>query len=1136
MSRFSLDRLKELRPGKSEGRPVPETSSTSQDDQQGGLSRSYSGPDRPTSFAGQLLSSSYSEADAAAVATSTIRVVELDSSGVVTQAISGGDGATIVNSSPEIFHDMNTPCAPSPMKERLLCAFARIAPDTSAKIIHDHNIRSGSDTMMSLPATAAASVSSDTDSAKPSFRTGSGASSLQTDIRTEATGSWYHQVKGRFTKSSTTPSTTTSSAKDSTSPSAAVAGSTSPSSLGVGENTPTYAINIRAATSEEESAILREPSICHSLSDINIGNQQEETETVKKRPQSQIFDFESTDWSQENAATSKEKSGNEISEDDNICLTPSMDTPTKVRKRFGMSFLDRTGSNSPNKTSAPSSKPGTPVKPPASAETPRRSLRNFVMKSFKQTPSESNALPTECGVADLMIEGGYPQGADSNLGPPSLSMEDGKHTLDEDLTVDESAVEAEEEEYTWNSDYDINQYGHMKGEAKTANKEAAAVDGGGCRVHKVPVLVNPVIVLILAVINFTGLFPGWLSGFLTGLILCGILSITILLVLNPAVSYAPTRQENHKPAQIQVFEEPPLTQAWMNLLPQKFHPYDCETYQVKNTISVRVTIEHHMLKIEYPEKNISMRQTADEVIPPDLKFHLHTDHIDLSTASIRLLPDKLANSKKFKKKYPIEIRPNGLKPGHEANVTANPCPEFEGSDGELEEYSSVDGSPLSRSPVSSAAHTSIADLNRQDSTKSLLPGGGNKESKAFYLFARSDREKEDIYKALLDGHHFLEDSFRDADRMQGIYTPPNSRMTARERSQFFTDFMSKVMDAPTAKYPNSPETPTFTGSAEVQYPEWCAHFLNVYIYRIFYDVHQNRDLTEMIMKKVNNKLAKVKELKYFKYIGITNLNFGRTTPQIKWVSRPTQNARGLWTHVGLEYEGCITVSIEISGLNLLEDAPGGGVQFKMLMEEDPGALPVKTQGQGTREWSRLEAATNSDEEDSDESDSEEQDITGIDGEHGQSTRKWWEIVQENDLVKSGLSRLSATCWWKSKVENIDFTLRLEVRKIKGVLVLNIPPPPSDRLWFAFKTSPELDIRMLSYFGEDLLGDDSSFKSTIINKVFQLVNTKIQEEVVKLVVLPNMIDIPLKIMDGLPYSNIPEQNMVPDPRTKINLGS
>ena len=33
------------------------------------------------------------------------------------------------------------------------------------------------------------------------------------------------------------------------------------------------------------------------------------------------------------------------------------------------------------------------------------------------------------------------------------------------------------------------------------------------------------------------------------------------------------------------------------------------------------------------------------------------------------------------------------------------------------------------------------------------------------------REKEDIYRALLDGHYFLQDSFRDADRMQGVYAP-----------------------------------------------------------------------------------------------------------------------------------------------------------------------------------------------------------------------------------------------------------------------------------------------------------------------------------------------------------------------------
>jgi len=1100
MSRFSLDRLKDLRSGKYIDVPTSDNQSTAQQDVISGspstespqqkftslqtydqegegynvhtedikacLSQSYSGPDRPTTLSqeGQL-SSSYGDQPA------------------FTDQLtcSYGDHPTIT----ETLEDFELPKDhPSPMRERIMGAFARLAPETNT---------SGQDTTVKLQETS----------------------------RQE--GSWLLQVRGRFSRSG--------------------AGDTS--------------------TKDDNSSQSNSPrdNIPHSVSDVNI-SKQEERQAGKKRPQSQIFDFEPSDWSHgglENLPNESEGNQSNCGTSDNEAVlvisdctssTPA-DTPSKLRKRFGISsFLDRSNSNSGSP-----SKGGAAAKVVTPAETPRRSLRNFVFKSFKSTPTESMSS-AEGRVADYMMEGSYPPPAavDTDQGPDlaplpepqaypipdkeklNLDLKDTEHDIDED------AVEAEEEhQYSWNSDYDINQYGVMKGEA---NAEDGKTPSTTCKVHKVPVLLNPVTVLLLVVINFPGFLPFWLSGFLTGIILCAILCLTILLKLNPAVSYISAKDENSKPAQIQVFEEPPLTQAWMNLLPQKFHPYDCETYQVKNTISVRVTVEHHILKIEYPEKNISMRQCADEVIPVDLKFHLHTDHIDLSTASIRLLPDKLANSKKFKKKYPIEIRPNGLvKTGFNVVLPTYKCSEFE-KDEELSEFESVDGSPLSNSP----AHSSILDhqaqpsqtptklADRQDSTRSLLPDQDKHDNKSYYIFARSDREKEDIYRALLDGHYFLQDSFRDADRMQGIYAPnQSSRMTARERNQYFSDFMSKVMEAPTAVYPNTPGTPAFTGPPpELQYPEWCAHFLNVYIYRIFYDVHQNKFLTDMIMKKVNNKLAKVKELKYFKYIGITNLGFGRTTPQIKWVSRPSQNVRGVWTHVGLDYEGCITVSIEINGINLLEDAPGGGVQFKMLMEEDPGALPVQPQGAATtRDWSRLEAATNSDEEDSDESDSEEQDIQGLDAQQGQSSRKWWEIVQENELVKSGLSRLSSTCWWKSKVENMNFTLKLEIRKFKGVLVLNIPTPPTDRLWFAFKTAPDLDIRMLSYFGEDLLGDDSSLKSTIINKVFQLVNTKIQEELVKVVVLPNMIDIPIKLMDGLPFSNVPEINK-DDVRNKLVL--
>ena len=83
----------------------------------------------------------------------------------------------------------------------------------------------------------------------------------------------------------------------------------------------------------------------------------------------------------------------------------------------------------------------------------------------------------------------------------------------------------------------------------------------------------------------------------------------------------------------------------MNLLPHQFHPYDVDTYEVRNTVSVRVTIEHHMLKVEYPEWNIPKRLNTDEVIDPNQKFLFHSDHIDLSTARISLLPDGIAGKR-----------------------------------------------------------------------------------------------------------------------------------------------------------------------------------------------------------------------------------------------------------------------------------------------------------------------------------------------------------------------------------------------------------------------------------------------------------------------------------------------------------
>ena len=44
------------------------------------------------------------------------------------------------------------------------------------------------------------------------------------------------------------------------------------------------------------------------------------------------------------------------------------------------------------------------------------------------------------------------------------------------------------------------------------------------------------------------------------------------------------------------------------------------------------------------------------------------------------------------------------------------------------------------------------------------------DPRVFYLFARADREKEDLYKSLMDAHHFLTDTVLDVARREGAIT------------------------------------------------------------------------------------------------------------------------------------------------------------------------------------------------------------------------------------------------------------------------------------------------------------------------------------------------------------------------------
>lgn len=51
------------------------------------------------------------------------------------------------------------------------------------------------------------------------------------------------------------------------------------------------------------------------------------------------------------------------------------------------------------------------------------------------------------------------------------------------------------------------------------------------------------------------------------------------------------------------------------------------------------------------------------------------------------------------------------------------------------------------------------------------------------------------------------------------------------------------------------------------------------------------------------------------------------------------------------------------------------------------------------------------------------------------------------------------------VSNTDLRLKVEIKGISGTIVLNIPPPPSDRVWIGFRPVPKIQLSAHPIVGE-----------------------------------------------------------------------
>ena len=120
----------------------------------------------------------------------------------------------------------------------------------------------------------------------------------------------------------------------------------------------------------------------------------------------------------------------------------------------------------------------------------------------------------------------------------------------------------------------------------------------------------------------------------------------------------------------------------------------------------------------------------------------------------------------FSKKYPIEIRQGGLG----ERMATLPRRKLRSSE--------------PAATPDSDGEDSFHDVAALESDDVFKMDFERADPRVFYLFARADREKEDLYKSLMDAHHFLTDTVLDVARREGAITEGIDRFVLLQQIPF----------------------------------------------------------------------------------------------------------------------------------------------------------------------------------------------------------------------------------------------------------------------------------------------------------------------------------------------------------------
>ncbi|KAH8378981.1 hypothetical protein KR009_002405, partial [Drosophila setifemur] len=293
---------------------------------------------------------------------------------------------------------------------------------------------------------------------------------------------------------------------------------------------------------------------------------------------------------------------------------------------------------------------------------------------------------------------------------------------------------------------------------------------------------------------------------------------------------------------------------------------------------------------------------------------------------------------------------------------------------------------------------------------------------------------------------------------------------------------------------------------------------NVLMGRCLYSWLHDDDLHEKIKEVLQKKLNSIKLPSFMEEVVIQNIYLGKSPWLCHRVSQPMLDERGVWVDADITYEGLshITVTtklnlLRIRGKSKSPMAPDSVSSSSLASEQPPDV-------RSNQDAASENVIYDSDAESSGGSSTEsESPPPGNAQENTASTEFFQNSPGNARRIFKIVDRIAASNLFQYATElpyvqramenmNANITLRVDLKGLVARGTINVPPPPSDRVWVSFRGPPRLWISTKPQVG------DKSVDWSIVTNVIE---SKLCEAVNKFLVYPNMVDFSIPFLSH-PY--------------------